>query len=381
MESVPRINVTRDRKLLSEVSSKVRHRLEEINRSDLALYEFAEELYEKNRRAVIASSAQIRSKQQAQIAVGQIEAGDAAIEDLRKESLVASSFGNHLVEWIECIVTGGVFTGPVLLSGEVALFQLWFKVNEDIDDLTVGFSINDESGRSVFGTNTRQHGYLLRSKGSEICRIEVRLRIDLAPGRYWITGALHPGTDHLNACYHWVEKLAEFEVAGNYGVHFEGAYKLYPAWSFENLACTANSNINFQRLGAYIKPLTDFRATVALREDIGEMEVREKFAMEVELTNAGQQPWNWSGPMPVRLSYHWLDEHRDIVVLDGNRTLLPRDIEPGETVSAWIECEAPPRPGIYWLQLTPVQEFVGWFDQNGFVPPELKVRVMAGEVA
>jgi hypothetical protein len=373
--SVPRINVTKDRKPLSQLSARVRQRLEEINQLDMELFEYAVKLYDEKRRAVIVSCVNKKSNQQPQLLDEQTSSDHLESRDQPDSPGIVINFGNHKVEWIECIVSAGVLLGPVLLSGEVALFQLRFRVNADIDDLTIGISIYGEDGSCVFGTNTRQGGYLLSAKQSQIGSAEMRMRIDLAPGKYRIAGSLHPGANHLTECYHWVDRLSEFDVAGNWGAHFEGRYKLYPDWGFQNVGYAESDNARFLRLAKYVEPLVDFSAGLVIRGDVEELSALERAAIEIELTNASQQCWDAFGKKPVRVSYHWLDKQRCIAILDGERTLLPRDLRPGETISMWVKIVAPPSPGEYYLQLTLVQEFVGWFDENGFIPPELMVRV------
>lgn len=68
---------------------------------------------------------------------------------------------------------------------------------------------------------------------------------------------------------------------------------------------------------------------------------------------------------PVHLSYHWQAPDDSWLEFDGERTPLPRDLAPGETVHHYLTLKAPPQPGSARLHLTLVQEGVGWFDQHG----------------
>jgi hypothetical protein len=66
--------------------------------------------------------------------------------------------------------------------------------------------------------------------------------------------------------------------------------------------------------------------------------------------------------LEIRLSYHWKSEDkRQILVFEGKRTLLPHDVNPGESVTLDAILTAPPRPGVYQLEWDMVQEHYAWF--------------------
>ena len=66
----------------------------------------------------------------------------------------------------------------------------------------------------------------------------------------------------------------------------------------------------------------------------------------------------------MNLSYHWLDRERQMVVFDGFRTPLPRDLGPGESVTLRATIQAPEKAGNYRLHVTMVQEAVAWFSDS-----------------
>src|SRR5688572_25115213 len=63
--------------------------------------------------------------------------------------------------------------------------------------------------------------------------------------------------------------------------------------------------------------------------------------VEAKLTNTGLATWTAGGERPVRLSYHWLDEHGRTVEWDGARTGLTSDVPPGRTVTAVARVRVP----------------------------------------
>jgi hypothetical protein len=91
----------------------------------------------------------------------------------------------------------------------------------------------------------------------------------------------------------------------------------------------------------------------------------------VTLRNDGPMVWLANGALPVNLSYHWLSEDKKkALVFEGARTVLPHDVQPGETVAVDANLVAPPKPGAYYLQWDLVQERVAWFSYKTGVASE-----------
>src|SRR4029078_10225686 len=81
----------------------------------------------------------------------------------------------------------------------------------------------------------------------------------------------------------------------------------------------------------------------------------------IELKNEGWEAWSSHEARGVFTSYHWLSAKGHIVTFDGERTPLPRRIEPGETDEVAIAVIAPATPGKYRLAIDMVREGVTWF--------------------
>jgi uncharacterized coiled-coil protein SlyX len=81
--------------------------------------------------------------------------------------------------------------------------------------------------------------------------------------------------------------------------------------------------------------------------------------------NAGEGTWYSTHRTPhcVNISYHWLDKRGRVVVKDGVRTALPRDIAPGERVTMPFQIVAPALSGSYRLQPDLVHEGVRWLGE------------------
>jgi hypothetical protein len=93
--------------------------------------------------------------------------------------------------------------------------------------------------------------------------------------------------------------------------------------------------------------------------------VSELFWVDVAVTNATSETLHSRPPSwPVHLSYHWLDQAtRRMCVWDGYRNGFYPDAPANTTTFCTMMIIAPDHPGDYLLQISMVQEEVGWFDQ------------------
>jgi hypothetical protein len=115
-------------------------------------------------------------------------------------------------------------------------------------------------------------------------------------------------------------------------------------------------------------PLAGFKVEFGSHNIPAEMVVAQTVSADVTIRNGSTRTWpskpNPKGRHAVNLSYHWLDSKRQIVVFDGLRTPLPRDLGPGESVTLRATIRAPEKAGKYLLHVTMVQEAVAWFSES-----------------
>jgi hypothetical protein len=115
-------------------------------------------------------------------------------------------------------------------------------------------------------------------------------------------------------------------------------------------------------------PLAGFKVEFGPHNVPTEMVAGEILLADITIKNASTKTWpskpNQRGRNAVNLSYHWLDRKRQVVVFDGLRTPLPRDLKPGESVTLRATIRAPEKAGEYLLHVTMVQEGVAWFSES-----------------
>ncbi len=82
----------------------------------------------------------------------------------------------------------------------------------------------------------------------------------------------------------------------------------------------------------------------------------------LRVKNIGGNTWKIKGTKRFHLSYHWYDlGTRRVLELEGERTALPGDVQPGETTRLVANVRAPRVSGRFLLVWDMVQEHTTWF--------------------
>jgi lipopolysaccharide transport system ATP-binding protein len=156
----------------------------------------------------------------------QILAGE--MDEEKTPVRVGDSYGTYEVKIVHAQAAGEASGGEIVTSGENLSLSLSLKATTAIADLTVGLMIRDRFGQDIFGTNTHFMKHPISLESGEEHDIRLCIPMMLAPGKYTVTLALHEGSDHTSACYHWWDKALHFEVSGIKGFNFSGICNLQP---------------------------------------------------------------------------------------------------------------------------------------------------------
>lgn len=121
-------------------------------------------------------------------------------------------------------------SADLLLSGQSARLMIDVDINDAIPELVVGFKIKDRFGNEMYGTNSFYMQQIQTDlKADERLTYAYEMPIDLGPGNYSISVALHGGEIHLNANYEWRDRAHVFKVVNtNIVPHFVGNAYLKP---------------------------------------------------------------------------------------------------------------------------------------------------------
>lgn len=138
----------------------------------------------------------------------------------------ASGYGTREVTIEGASLLGQNSAASTVASGESVTLTVQLKAQQTVGEVSVGFLIRDRFGQDIYGTNTYLLGQPVRLQAGESRSLQFRFPASIAPGKYTVTLAAHSEANHLEQCYHWVDNLIQFEVAGRIVPGFSGAVYL-----------------------------------------------------------------------------------------------------------------------------------------------------------
>ncbi len=109
----------------------------------------------------------------------------------------------------------------VVSSGEQAHIKVKIS-SEIVFDASVGILIRDRFGQDIFGVNTAMLKLPVSLSPAENGVVNFTIDLDLAPGAYTVTTAVHTETTHIHDCQHWWDNALEFEVVAFQKTPFSG---------------------------------------------------------------------------------------------------------------------------------------------------------------
>ncbi len=145
-------------------------------------------------------------------------------------------FGDGSAQIAQARLWGEESNTSVVSSGEVTHMEFEIRACSKLENVSIGLMIRDRFGQDIFGTNSYLLQQPLMMNYGDRQRAHFILPMDIAPGKYTVTAALHNDENHIESCYHWCDNLLRFEVAGIKGDLFSGVCRLRPQLKFETLA-------------------------------------------------------------------------------------------------------------------------------------------------
>jgi len=151
-----------------------------------------------------------------------------------RDECITSGYGNQKAV-IDNVSICGEDDQPaeIFISGRPAKIAIRITGYKDMDDITVGVLIRDRFGQDIFGTNS----YHLEKEisiraGRHVCLVYDFAELNLGPGKYSITAAVHTGSTHVEECVHWMDKCVAFEVVTGADPVFSGLLRMTPQLYF-----------------------------------------------------------------------------------------------------------------------------------------------------
>ena len=129
-------------------------------------------------------------------------------------------------------VTCTPLDSSTIIVGKKVRLTVTVAFKETIENPTVGILIRDRLGYDVFGINTATLTNEKRTfKAKQIEEFHFDFNLNLGPGDYLVSSAIHSGTSHLDECYHWVDQSCVIQAVSDDKHHFLGVSYLKPTLS------------------------------------------------------------------------------------------------------------------------------------------------------
>jgi len=342
-EQIERVNVTRTRPQVNEITPKFRKRLEELNALDIELYRI---VYERWREKQNVKSIETVSNSSLWVPYNPI----------RERVFISNDF---------TLISAFLDGGDTFTHGSSLFFHVTFSLTCAVEELEIGIHIFDEDARWVFGTNTTLLERPLRSISSGTHTISYYLPADLPEGHYTAGFAFVERGETEMRELAWFEKVVTFQVT---------LLRLTSGVGYVNLPV----EVILSKTGdTVIRRVEDARGTLFCESVLGDMATGETVDLAIKLQNSSLQEWVSTAYNPINLTYRCFDMFGNLVILEGDRTpLLVNQVNPGQLMDARMRIVAPEMPGNYRFMLMPVQESHCWFDEKGFITKEIEVRVV-----
>lgn len=130
-------------------------------------------------------------------------------------------------------------------SGEACIIVVKVLFFEDVENAVIGILIRDRLGNEVFGTNTGFHNQQIGCvRKDEMIFVKFSLAMNIGPGDYTITAAVHPDPYGLNGHFDWIDRAVPFKVFPT-EPRFIGLSKLNPEIELRRLKITDPLRVDY----------------------------------------------------------------------------------------------------------------------------------------
>lgn len=149
---------------------------------------------------------------------------------------IRSGNGQMRVKQVDWKVRGESTT--VLVAGFGADLEMLITAANPMKDYTIGVLIKDRLGNDVFGTNTYHLAseiLPLQEGGACLARFHFPA-LNLGPGHYSLTVAIHASSNHLAGSYDWWERALTFQVVPAPDCHAIGVCHIPVLFSLEKMS-------------------------------------------------------------------------------------------------------------------------------------------------
>ena len=164
-------------------------------------------------------NALIAEKENFTIVVKQLDSG---------RTQTTSGTGQARIETIELRDASGE-VAECFDVGQPVHLHVGIALHADLPELVMGYMIKDRLGQTIFGTNTHHLGIELRQlKQGEKLTLDFSFPLNVGPGAYSVTTALHTADNHLVDNFEWRDLALLFTVINIHHPSFVGTSWIPP---------------------------------------------------------------------------------------------------------------------------------------------------------
>ncbi|MEA4873655.1 MAG: ABC transporter ATP-binding protein [Synergistaceae bacterium] len=156
-----------------------------------------------------------------------LDENDTSIK-MTKHKSEKTDYGTMEIKITRVTITGINSDSSTVSSGERTTISVIFISHIDKDNITIGIAIRDKYGQDIFGTNTYHNNVKIECKNGCEYICEFIMDMNIGPGKYTVTTAVHTDDNHIESCYNWMDRAVDFEVVGISGHFFNGITRLKP---------------------------------------------------------------------------------------------------------------------------------------------------------
>ncbi|NRA44011.1 MAG: ABC transporter ATP-binding protein [Oligoflexales bacterium] len=138
------------------------------------------------------------------------------------EEVLSSGNGKVLISKVS-INTPQNTNVSTLEAGQQCQIKIEVSFSSQVYDPTVGIMIRDRLGYDIFGTNTKlmsqKTGHYHKGDKADF---NFNCMMNIGPGEYTLTVAIHQDSIHTAECYQWVDRILSFKVIPQTDFQFSG---------------------------------------------------------------------------------------------------------------------------------------------------------------
>ena len=147
-------------------------------------------------------------------------------EQTNARQQITQNYGSLKAEILKATLSGEDSKSDIVSSGEIVNICIDIHSLEKIMDMTIGIVIRDRFGQDIYGINSNLLKQFCEFEKGKEYQATFCIPMQISPGKYTITIALHSEANHMENCYHWVDNMIRFEVAGFKKNQFSGVCNL-----------------------------------------------------------------------------------------------------------------------------------------------------------